>query len=98
MNVDERKTCGWDLAGPYCCNNDCEQGDICPVRAVQASRDTGCCSFDPTPSDALPAAGRVAWRWERVAYWACVGLATGCTVGVVFGSLGYFTARVWGVL
>lgn len=75
-----------------CCDYQCNQGRECPARVIQASRDAGCCSFDPTQDD------KPGTVWELVAYWACVGLATGCTVGVVFGSLGYFTARVWGVL
>lgn len=73
-----------------CCDYQCNQGRDCPARVIQASRDAGCCSFDPTPDDAPRG-------WERLAYWACVGLATGCTIGVVFGTAGYLSVKLWGV-
>lgn len=56
---------------------------------VQASRDTGCCVPFGTDGDQPinPA--------ERIAYWGAVGLATGCTVGLVFGLAGYLFVRLF---
>lgn len=60
--------------------------------SAQASRDTGCCFVldDEAFTDSLS-------PMERIAYWGSVGLVAGLSVVAVFGSLGYFTAKAFGL-
>ena len=56
--------------------------------SVQASRDTGCCVPFGTDDDQPITSA------ERIAYWCAVGLATGCTLGLVAGLSGYLFVRL----
>lgn len=60
--------------------------------SAQASRDTGCCFIldDEAFRESLS-------PMERIAYWGAVGAAVGLSIVTVFGSLGYFAARAFGL-
>ena len=60
--------------------------------SAQASRDTGC--YYVLDEDAFRDS---LTPMERIAYWASVGFAVGLSVAAVFGTLGYFSAKAFGL-
>lgn len=83
------------MRSPACQGCTCH-GELATAKALaasaQASRDTGCCFIldeDAFRESLSP--------MERIAYWGSVGVAVGLSVVTVFGSLGYFAAKAFGL-
>lgn len=74
-----------------CTHQEDTQSALELVNSVQATRNAGCYVLDDEAfCDPIT-------PMERIYYWACVGAAIGVSIVLVFGTLGYLSAKACGM-